>query len=104
MHADTQSLNLPSNVPGVACGDLVRPDCANCGSPATYRGFHWEAGSVYVCEDCRKSHGNEHQFMRQIWPPKNLLLGAERMSEAQRSSPSAPGGESLTNSEVSHNK
>ena len=23
MDADTQSLNLPSNVPGVACGDLV---------------------------------------------------------------------------------
>ena len=25
-------------------------------------------------------------------PPKTLLLGVERMSEAQRSSPSAPGG------------
>lgn len=51
---------------------LVRPLCDNCGSPATYRGLHWEAGSVYVCEDCRKSHGNEHQFMRQIWPPQFL--------------------------------
>jgi len=48
---------------------IVRPDCESCGSPATYRGLHLEAGTVYVCEDCRKSHGNEHKLMRQIWPP-----------------------------------
>ena len=71
MNHDTTS-DTPETDQMVATNPFVRPLCENCGSPATYRGLHWEAGSVYVCEDCLKSHGNEHQFMRQIWPPKFL--------------------------------
>lgn len=61
--------DCPANVPCHMERQCLRPKCENCGSPATYRGLHWEAGTVYVCEACRKSHGNEHQFMRKIWPP-----------------------------------
>ena len=93
--------DCPANVPCHMERQCLRPKCDNCGSPATYRGLHWEAGSVYVCEDCRKSHGNEHQFMRQIWPPKNLPAGGGTDEQAGSSSPSAPGGESLTNSKLS---
>lgn len=56
-----------TKVPAVDLPRLVRPLCDNCGSPATYRGLHWEAGAVYVCEACRRSHGVEHKFMRPIW-------------------------------------
>ena len=42
---------------------------------------------------------NGWEFMG-IPAPETLLLGAERMSEAQRSSPSAPGGDHLLNDQV----
>ena len=73
MDADPKTSELDMGAPRRSMErQCLRPKCDNCGAPATYRGLHWEAGSVYVCEDCRKSHGNEHQFMRQIWPPQFL--------------------------------
>lgn len=47
----------------------LRPKCSNCGDPATYRALHREAGTVRICEDCRKTHRGDHTEIMQIWPP-----------------------------------
>jgi hypothetical protein len=61
----------------------------HCTHPATVAGIkEWTAWDTLV----------EWHFRCDKWEPKKtLLLGAERMSEAQRSSPSTPGGNPLPN-------
>jgi hypothetical protein len=53
---------------GLSVQRLVRPDCDNCGDPATYRAYHGEGGGVYVCEDCMRAHSRDHTQVRTIWP------------------------------------
>ena len=61
--------DCPANVPCHMERKCLRPKCDNCGSPAVYRGYHWEAGAVYTCRDCAASHWADHTNMRKIWPP-----------------------------------
>jgi len=52
MHADPQSLNPSSNVPGVACGDLVL-DCDFCGQSAEAAVTHQGTGKRWnACMEC----------------------------------------------------
>lgn len=50
--------------------ELVRPDCDNCGIPASYRACHCDAGGAYLCEECCKTLTRDREItqVRQIWP------------------------------------
>jgi len=42
--------------------------CDNCGGKAEYYASHEEAGAVKICDECRRSHWQEHCNVRPILP------------------------------------
>jgi len=43
------------------------PVCDNCGDPATVKGYHIDAGSVYACAGCAHTQGRDRE-LTQIRP------------------------------------